>query len=164
MAPKNTIFDSILQNWSVIEEIVDVLHFAFETTTALEKSTLTLSDVFGAMLKMEFKLRKLTLNSARHTIFAEILLEKISNRKTSLIICPAMLCAVYLDPRYCIDLTANETKVAKYTLDNFYMKWKRRSDALRVETTQSVQEDSFEEYRTAKRKRITLSTTEDDSM
>lgn len=94
LAPTNTYCNSILQDWQKIEEIVSVSTIPFEITTKLETSTLTLSDLFGHLLKMEYKLQKFLSIANRHTKFAEILLEKVSDRKTKLLINPAMLCAV----------------------------------------------------------------------
>lgn len=159
-ADPNTIFDSILQKWPVIEEIVNILRVPFETTTALESSTLTLSDLFGALLKMEFKMQKLKSNPDRLTDLAEILFEKVSTRKAKLIMNPAMLCAVYLDPRYCLDLNSNEMKIAKLTLENFHEKWKHRCEILQVDTASTSRNDSFEEFQAAKRKRSALITSE----
>lgn len=153
LAPKNTPVASILQDWQKIKEIVDVLCVPFEITTHLETSTLTLSDLFGSLLKMEYKMQKFTSNPNPHTELADVLVKKVSDRKTKLLINPAMLCSVYLDPRYCLDLSPAETAIAKRTLEKFHDKWIQRCKNKPAETAH----DSFEEYQAEKRKRLTSS-------
>lgn len=60
---------------------------------------------------------------------------------------------VYLDPRYNYELIPFETKIAKYTLEDLYAKWKRRVEL--DETSNDSNDDSFERYQKAKRKRLT---------
>lgn len=140
---------SILDDWHKINEIVKVLCVPFEITTELETSNLTLSDLFGSLFKMEYKMDKLVSLPCRSTELADVLLKKVSERKAKLLINPAMLCSVYLDPRYCLDLSPAETAFAKRTLEKFHDKWIQRSKNTSAETTEH---DSFEEFRTKKRK------------
>lgn len=140
LEPKNTSFATILQDWHKIKEIVDVLCVPFEITTQLETSTLTLSDLFGTLLKMQ----KFISNPKPHTELADVLLKKVSDRKTKLLINPAMLCSVYLDPRYCLDLSPTETAIAQRCKN----------------TPTKTAHDSFEEYQAEKRKRLTSSVSE----
>lgn len=161
-APTDIHCAAVLRDWHIIEEIVGILSVPFEITTLLETSTLTLSDVFGVLLKMEYKMQKFISNERRHTKLADNLLEKVSDRKIKLIVTPAMLCAVYLDPRYCSDLSSCETKIAKLTLEKFHEKWMKRSESIQMETSDTNENDSYEEYRAAKRKRPSLSTSEVD--
>lgn len=123
-----------------------------EVTTAVESPILTLSDLFGALLRMELKLKKFTQNQNPKTDLARILLEKFYARRINLIENPAMKCAVYLDPRYNYELSSFETKIAKYTLENLHLKWKQRVESNDV--SNSSKDDSFEEYQKAKRKCI----------
>lgn len=162
LAPTNTLCSSILKDWHIVEEIVGISHIPFEITTILETATLTLSDLFGILLKMEFKMQKFTSNATRSTELAVILLEKVSERKINLIINPAMICAVFLDPRYCLDLSSNEIKIAKLTLQNFHEKLMQRQENIRKATENEKGNDSYEEYRAAKRKRLSLPMSEDN--
>lgn len=162
LAPTYTSCASILQSWKIIEEMVEILHVPFEITTTLETSTLTLSDLFGILLKMEYKMEKFASNANRHTKLADSLLKNVSDRKAKLIISPALLCSVFLDPRYCYDLSAAENKIAKLTLDKFYTKWVQRSKNAQEDTNDSNADDSFEKYRAAKRARL-VDTTRDEN-
>lgn len=56
---KNQDVTNVLQNWSKIKEIVNILSIPSEATIAVEGATLTLSDVFGVLLRMEIKLENL---------------------------------------------------------------------------------------------------------
>lgn len=153
LAQTNLSCANVMQEWHVIEEIVKVLHIPFEVTTRMETSTLTLSDVFGILLKMEYKIEKLISGSTQCTQLAENLQNKVAARKSKLLISPALLCSVYLDPRYCLDLCANEKKVAKLTLDHFYKKLTERTRSIQDEAQISgSNDDSYEKYRSAKRK------------
>lgn len=105
-------------------------------------------------------MQKFISNESRHTKLADILLEKVSDRKIKLIVNPAMLCAVYLDPRYCSDLSSCETKIAKLTLEKFHEKWMQRSESIQMVTSDANENGSYEEYRAAKRKRLSLPTSE----
>lgn len=143
---------TVLQKWSIIEEIANILSIPSEVTTAVESQLLTLSDLFGILLRMELKLKKFKQNQNPKTDLAEILLEKFYARRVKLVENPAMKCAVYLDPRYNYELSSIETKIAKYTLENLHLKWKQRVEPNDV--SNSSKDDSFEEYQRAKRKCI----------
>lgn len=157
-AEEDSYIQTILEKWSVIEEVVDILCIPFEVTTALETANLTMSDLFGALLQMEIKLEQMQKKQNQQTNLADILFAKFSDRKKKLIENPAMKCAIFLDPRYNYELTPNETKVAKYTLDNLYVTWKQKVE--RTETLVSSKEDPFEEYQKAKRKRSAVAAIE----
>lgn len=153
---KNTSVASILNDWQKVKEIVDILCVPYEITTHLETSTLTLSDLFGTLFKMEYKMQKFISNPNQHTELADVLLKKVTDRKTKLLINPAMLCSVYLDPRYCLDLSPAETGIAKRTLEKFHDKWIQQSK----KSPSTTAHDSFEEYQAEKRKRLISSVPE----
>lgn len=142
----------VLQEWSTIEKIDSILSIPSEVTVAVESPNLTMSDLFGALLRMELKLEKLKQSQNQQTDLAEILFEKFNTRRLKLIETPAMKCAVYLDPRFNYELSPSETKIAKYTIENLYSKYKKNVE--RTETPNTSKEDSFEEYLKAKRQRV----------
>lgn len=142
----------ILDNWPTIEEIEKVLSFASNTTTELERATLTLSDLYGALQKLIFYLNRFANNSTPITNLANDLLERISIRKTKLLEHPLMKAALYLDPRYIGDMTDDEIKIAKYYLQQCHKRI--------VEVMNSTPEiddpldDSYDRDLKAKRRRI----------
>lgn len=122
----------------MIEEMVSILSIPSEVTVAVESPILTMSDLFGALLRMELKLEKLKQSRNQQTDLAEILSEKFDTRRRKLIETPTMKCAVYLDPRFNYELTPSETKIAKYTLENLYSKWKQNVEQTETPNTKLI--------------------------
>lgn len=89
-------WDNLLsvEEWSEIEQIVQVLQWPYKLTQKLQAEDLTLSDVHGHRTTMEIKLQKET-----HSL-AEILLRHLLPRRKAVLDNSAMVAAVYLDPRY----------------------------------------------------------------
>lgn len=87
-----------------------------------------------------------------------------ANSMTECLINPAMLCSVYLDPRYCLDLSENETRIAKLTLEIFYEKWMQRSKNIEANgiSTSEKEEDDWELFRYEKRMRSELKSSEEN--
>lgn len=65
-----------------------------------------------------------------------------------------------MDPRYCFDLSPNEIKIAKLTLEKLHEKSVQRSKTENVQEN-TIKGDSYEEYRAVKRKRLTSTPSED---
>lgn len=139
----------------MIEEIVEILSIPSEATIATESATLTMSDLFGILLKMEFKLEKLHQKRNFQTDLATVLLEKLNERRKKLIENPAMKCAVFLDPRYIHELSSFDLKIAKYTLEKTHSTWKQNVEQQHDGTQNDSKDDSFEEALKAKRAKRT---------
>lgn len=140
------IFQLIMQKWSVLEEVMQILEIAAITTNVLQSTSFTLSDFFGSWLKMKLKLQHKISNENLTTNFARIFHEKILLREKELLRYPAMLCAIYLDRRYKQELKkAEDIAIAKYALANLY----ERISSNRQKPQQQQDEcelDSFEQY------------------
>lgn len=142
---KEKIFQLIMQKWSVLEEVMQILQLAAVTTKVLQSTSFTLSDFFGSWLKMKLKLRHKISNEKLTTNFAQIFLQKILIREKELLRYPAMLCAIYLDRRYKQELKKTEDiAIAKYTLANLYERI--LSSRHKPQQQYECERDSFELY------------------
>lgn len=113
------IFKYILKHWNQLEETVKALNVLYEITIKLQKATCTLSDFYGFWLWSQLKLSKFEVNLNR-TNLPKKLLAALEEKKKDLLQNRAMLCAVYLDPRYKSDLTDNQVALVKITLGNLW--------------------------------------------
>lgn len=119
---QHSTFKVVYQKLSVIREVVKLLQIPFEVTQLLQRSDCTLSDFYGACIKMREKLKRAKNKENNKTDLAQYLLEEFENRRSHLINNHAMLSAVYLDRRFAIDLTDRETELAKLALCNLWEK------------------------------------------
>lgn len=92
--PKKRCYLLSSDEWSEVENIVMVLKWPYQLTVKLQAKDLTLSDVFGHWTIMELKLQK-----ENHPL-AQILLKHMKLRREAVLNNPAMIAAVFLDPRY----------------------------------------------------------------
>lgn len=136
----------LLDNWMDIEEINKILKIPFEATNELQYKSLTMSDQFGCWLKMELKLEHMIVNENLKTDLAGTLVEKIFDRKKVLMANPALISAVYLDPRYKFELTETEVDIAKCFLSNLYKKITQTETKQVTQNCQPDQDDLFEQY------------------
>lgn len=129
--------------------MLKVLKLPFELTMGIQYSSYTLSDFYGGWLKMTRRLEQLVQQQDGSNDFALTLLEHTRKREPSLLNNSAMLAAVYLDPRYSFKLTAEEKKIAKFSLEKLL----ERVHQAKAQLTQSKQaavteqqnNDSFED-------------------
>lgn len=80
--------------WEAIGDILKVLEPFFKYTIQLQSEQCTLSDFFGFWKSIELKLHRIV-----HPL-SIILLQEMTERKATIMGNPALLGAVYLDPRY----------------------------------------------------------------
>lgn len=113
--PNNRVFQFVLKNWSKLEETEKVLKLFYVITIRLQKIEYTLSDFYGDVILSELKLKK-WIECAMSTNLSSKLLESINNRKADLIENKAMICAVFLDPRFKCNLTSDEVALTKWLL------------------------------------------------
>lgn len=109
-----------MDQWNVLTEILCVLRVPYEATNAIQKSSYTLSDFFACWLKIEYKLDGLMKNGDLVTDFAQILSEKLFERKSNLFNYPTMMSAIYLDPRVRGEIDDNQIMIAKYKLEELH--------------------------------------------
>lgn len=138
-------FELFLLKLPVITEILNTLRIPFEVTKAVQNASFTLSDFYGSWLRMERKLKTIIEAPNALTNFAQTLMEKIAERKSSLLNNQALLCAVYLDPRYKHRLTSDEVSIAKIALEMLYLRAKKAQElTVQTDSSANVKEDSFE--------------------
>jgi hypothetical protein len=111
----NRVFKFILKNWENVLEFEKVLKFFYDVTNRLQRPDYKLSDFYGDWLLCELKLNK-WIQSPTKTDLCVKLLEAMNERKSDLINNRAMLCAIFLDPRYKFNLTADQVALAKILL------------------------------------------------
>lgn len=117
---RERIFQVFMRKLPIIQQLVEVLDIPFKVTKTLQSHTFALSDFYGLWLDMSLK-----LNMVENKAFATLLLQKLENRQSQLLDHPAMLCALFLDPRYNCQLT-NEQKVeARKLVKSFWLKTQR---------------------------------------
>lgn len=134
------IFQVFLRKLPIIQQLVEVLDIPFKVTKTLQSQTFALSDFYGLWLDMSLK-----LNMVENKEFGTLLKQKLEDRKSQLIDHPAMLCALFLDPRYNCQLT-NEQKVeARKLVKSFWFRYKSiKSNTANGEIVDNV--DYLEQY------------------
>lgn len=103
LATKKSKFDIcrlLLGRWHVVKELCAVLQVPYKATIALQNQSLTLSDTFGIWLRAKIFLEHSSMRAICKTDFAECILHAMEKRKSTILNNPAMLCAIYLDPRF----------------------------------------------------------------
>lgn len=136
-------FELLLFKWPIINEIVNVLKLPFGVTNFLQYSTFTLSDFYGSWLTMKRNLEKLLQDPNALCGFAQMFAEKVDDRNSILLNNTAMICAVYLDPRYKFKLTSDEVQIAKTSMETLLQRIKMARES-QTELSETEEEDSFE--------------------
>lgn len=113
------VFKYILRNWVKIQEIEQLLKLFYEITVKLQKVNYTLSDFYGDWLLLELQLKKRSEQPCLVNL-CEKLLQSLENRKEDLIMNKAMLCAIFLDPRFRANLTNAQVANVKLSLINMW--------------------------------------------
>lgn len=113
----------LLQNkWMSLKEIVYVLRILYETTIAFQSQKLTLSDVYGKWITTQLHLKQCSSKKSYKSGLAQHLYDALAQRKEAIFGNPLMEAAVFLDPRFHIDISKDEFKFekAKTTLMKIY--------------------------------------------
>lgn len=121
-------FRAYMDNWHILEEIIDVLRILYDATVFLQKSEIGLSDFYGCWLKINFKLSQHVSQSHQHTDLAEKLLNGLDDRKHTLIDNNVMDMALFLDRRFSLELTAQRIGVAKMSLIRLFRRMESMSE------------------------------------
>lgn len=115
------------QFWKDTDSILNVLVSPYFATKRMQKVQYTLSDFYGTWLRMRLELEAMTDE------FAKILLKSMEKRTESLLNVPAMLCAIFLDPRFKGELSSNQRVLAIETLKNMFKRLNEFKEKARVE-------------------------------
>lgn len=147
-ARSNKKFRYVLQKWTIIEELVAVLKYAYDATQAIQKQEYSLSDFYASWIKMKLKL-EIAVEKESKTNLAFHLYEALKKREASLFN-QGMLCAIYLDGRFRKELTADQTALAKFILVTL---WERvcalkseQPSVIENDQIQNISDDILEEY------------------
>lgn len=101
----------LLRKWNHVKEIVKILQIPYKATIALQKHDLTLSDAFGIWLQIKIHLQSPSIKRLTQTKLGDCLLNALYERQQTILNNPAMLSAIYLDPRFRREIMQNEQKV-----------------------------------------------------
>lgn len=121
-APSEPIFEIVNSNWTVLIEVVSILRTVYDATMDIQNQNFTLSDFFCAWIRIQVRLQRIQSDPEKLTDLSDLLLESMQLRKNALLDHPAMLCAIFLDPRvhreldHAVDST--KFKIAKLSLAN----------------------------------------------
>ncbi|XP_031632090.1 uncharacterized protein LOC116346285 [Contarinia nasturtii] len=96
----------LLQKWAILKEIIIILQVPYKATVALQSHSISLSDSYGIWLKLQIHLEILATKKFK-TSLAKHLLDQYKMRKAVIFNNPAMMSALYLDPRFRIGSDLN---------------------------------------------------------
>lgn len=115
----------------------------YDATIAIQIPHFTLSDLFRCWIRIHVRLERMKKSSVLQTTLVNTLLQSLEARKIALLKNPAMVCAIYLDPRVYKELSECEIKIAKIHLADL----SERISSLRTNMSDSTAScDSIEEY------------------
>lgn len=100
----------LLQKWSTLKELHYILDVPYKATIRLQKRNLTLSDVYGIWLEMRLHVEALCNRKSLKTTFAQCLLAELNAQNGQIFDNPLMSCALYLDPRFHLQISKNREK------------------------------------------------------
>lgn len=129
---RDSSFIVVQQRMPDIKEAVKLLQIPYEVTQLLQRNDCTLSDFYGACIKMREKF-KIAAQKNLKTDLAKQLLAEFGKRNGQLLKNEAMLSAVFLDRRYSVDLSAREIELAKIALSNTWERYRNLHQSLHVE-------------------------------
>lgn len=140
----------LLKKWHVLKEFVKILEIAYNVTIAFQNKHLTLSDVYGRWLGMQLRLEMYSTKKSFKTTLAKKLLEALVTRNENIFKNPIMAAALYLDPRFRLEVTkySDKCEKAKQTLLDI---WRRINVLRNTDNNESRTEtsanslDSFDE-------------------
>lgn len=86
------------RNWSIVKELVHILHIPYRATVRLQSVNLTMSDVYAIWLEMVFHLQRFAQKPTK-TPLAQHLVSTLESRQRVIFNNSAMICNIFLDPR-----------------------------------------------------------------
>lgn len=111
--------------WEQVEELVAVLEFPCFATKAMERRNFCYTDLYLWSKRIGLRLDEIIADFPRFE-FAAVLKANLTEREKSLFKTPIFMAALYLDPRFKLELNDTETAIAIETLHtlNKQIKWK----------------------------------------
>lgn len=119
---KDAAFNLIKESFSIIKEAVNVLGHVQVVTKLLQKTDFTLSDFYGAFIRLRQTINQTAGLQNKQTNLANCLLKELDARRDGLLKNESMLCAVYLDRRFAVLLSVDQIEFAKKSLYKLYKK------------------------------------------
>jgi hypothetical protein len=135
-------FKFILKNWVQIEDIVKILKVFYDVTVKLQTANYTLTDFYRDWLLMELMLRKYgEEGSPACDRLCKALLQSLQNRKADLITNRAMLCCIFLDPRFKHKLQVDETALVKLLVCDMWEEIRKMNQATDTSNGENTNSD-----------------------
>jgi hypothetical protein len=161
----NKVFKFILERWAELEEVLKILKVFYDVTIKLQKFDCTLSDFYGDWLLAELKLKRWIERGNSTTNLSEKLLWSMDKRKNDIINHSAMLCAIFLDPRFKSNLSISEVALVKHLLENMWLEVKKKKSTEIAHAGDNVfnasDDDLLESFLAESRNNIQTTTTRD---
>lgn len=144
-------FPLCLEKWIELKDLVRILSIPYNATINLQKRDLTLSDTYGIWLELKLRLQRTIDNRTSKTGLAAIMLQKFYDRFNDIYKNPAMLAAIFLDPRYRFGIIRDPFLVEE--AKNFIKDMHRRLNFLKgaekqtaTQTNHNNSNDDFEHF------------------
>lgn len=112
------------KRWNELTAIIQILQIPYKATIAIQKPDLTLPDAYGIWLKMMILLRSPGISRLKGTNMADCLIVSLDQRKENIMDSTMMQCALYLDPRYRIEVLRNR-EIAEKAAQTLSELWTR---------------------------------------
>lgn len=118
----NRIFKFLLERWTKIEEISNTLKIFYDLTIQLQKVDCTLSDFYSSWFLCELKIKKWIQSGIyQSTDLCEKLAFSMNKRKPDLVGSEAMLCTLFIDPRFKSNMSTSDIALAKNILSDLWI-------------------------------------------
>lgn len=120
--------------WKVIEEVVDVMHPAYELMKKMQKDSFTLSEFFSTWTLIKFSMRRHEMKPNLLTDLSTEMQKHMLSYEPRLFMNPLLLCCLYLDPRVSIVLEQMDDQgrqrkaVAKSEVTKVYQRLKNQNN------------------------------------
>lgn len=111
------LFRGFLGQFESIKSLFHVLEVLAIATKKVQEANFALTDLYGVWLHITMQ-----LESSPHVEYSSILLRCLNTRKSLLLNHPAMVCGVFLDPRFYSELTPEQKSNARLMIQKVYMR------------------------------------------
>lgn len=148
----------LLNKLPIVKELVDSLEILYNATMTCQKADLNLTDFYKCWIITKLKIQS-RINRPSKTKLDESLLKSMAKRESKLIGNQLMNCAMILDPRFCDELSIEQTTQTKELLLGIWNKLKRfrhsesnLTDGINENNVQISDSDIFNSYMRNKNK------------
>lgn len=117
-------------------QIVNILQIPYKATIDLQRRDLTLSDAYGIWLEVKLRLEKIVKLKLSNTALDVKLLHAVEKRFENVFTNPAMKAAIFLDPRYRMEIMRNRDSI--HVAKEFILDLNRHLISLKNQNTVNV--------------------------